>query len=84
VTPDDAEHHAGDLGNIRANQDGVAKVDIQAPWLKLHYVIGRSIVVHQGEDDLESQPSGDAGARVAAGVVGIAESDSGTEVTRAD
>jgi superoxide dismutase, Cu-Zn family len=71
--PQDEERHAGDLGNIKANQDGVAKVDIKAPWLKLHFVIGRSIVVHAGEDDFTSQPSGDAGARVAMGVIGIAE-----------
>ena len=71
--PQDKEHHAGDLGNIEANKDGVAQVDITAPWLKLHFVIGRSIIVHAGEDDLESQPSGDAGPRVAMGVIGIAE-----------
>lgn len=70
--PDAKEHHAGDLGNIRANNDGVANVDIKAPWLKLHFVVGRSIVVHAGEDDLKSQPSGDAGDRVAVGVIGIA------------
>ena len=72
--PQDEEHHAGDLGNIKADEDGVARVDIQAPWLKLHFILGRSIVVHAGEDDLKSQPSGDAGARVAIGVIGIAES----------
>jgi len=71
--PDDEEHHAGDLGNINANEDGVAKVDMMVPWLKLHFVVGRSIVVHGGKDDLTSQPSGDAGPRVAVGVIGIAE-----------
>jgi superoxide dismutase, Cu-Zn family len=71
--PRDEEHHAGDLGNIKANKNGVATVDIKAPWLKLHFIIGRSIIVHAGEDDLTSQPSGDAGGRVAMGVIGIAE-----------
>ncbi len=70
--PDAATHHAGDLGNVEADDNGVAHVDIIAPWLKLHYVIGRSFVVHGGEDDLTSQPSGDAGPRVAVGVIGIA------------
>jgi superoxide dismutase, Cu-Zn family len=70
--PQDEEHHAGDLGNIEADSNGVAKVDITAPWLKLHFVIGRSIVVHAGKDDFTSQPSGDAGSRVGMGVIGIA------------
>jgi len=81
--PQDEEHHAGDLGNIEANQDGVAQVDIHAPWLKLHYVIGRSIVVHAGEDDLQSQPSGDAGPRVAMGVIGIAQPPQPAKVSKA-
>lgn len=74
--PDDAKHHAGDFGNIEANEDGVAQVDIKADWLKVHFVIGRAFVVHAGADDLKSQPSGDAGGRVALGVIGIAQSSS--------
>lgn len=74
--PDDKHHHAGDLGNIEANANGVAMIDKKAPGLKLHFVLGRSIVVHQGADDLESQPSGDAGPRVAVGVIGIAQPSS--------
>lgn len=70
--PDDAEHHAGDLGNIEANSQGVAQIDKFAKGLKLHFVVGRSIVVHAGKDDLKSQPSGDAGPRVALGVIGFA------------
>ncbi|WP_339742024.1 superoxide dismutase family protein [uncultured Rubinisphaera sp.] len=72
--PDDKHHHAGDLGNIEADKNGVAKVNKTAKGLKLHFVIGRSIVVHAGVDDLKSQPSGDAGPRAAVGVIGIAES----------
>ncbi|WP_417847792.1 superoxide dismutase family protein [Thalassoglobus sp.] len=71
--PDDHERHAGDLGNITADSEGVSKVDITQKDLKLHFVIGRSIVVHAGKDDLKSQPSGDAGPRVAVGVIGIAQ-----------
>lgn len=70
-SPGDDKHHAGDLGNITADDEGVAKVDILQKGLKLHFVIGRSIVVHAGKDDLKSQPSGDAGPRVAVGVIGI-------------
>jgi superoxide dismutase, Cu-Zn family len=70
--PDHDERHAGDLGNITANSQGVAKVDMLAKGLKLHFVVGRAIVVHDDEDDLTSQPSGDAGPRVALGVIGYA------------
>ena len=70
--PDSKERHAGDLGNITADSEGIAKIEGMAPGLKLHYIIGRAFVVHGGKDDLKSQPSGDAGPRVAVGVVGIA------------
>lgn len=71
--PDADEHHAGDLGNITADSSGTAEVDKMADGLKLHFVIGRSVVVHGNADDLESQPSGDAGPRVSLGVIGFAE-----------
>lgn len=65
--------HAGDLGNITADASGVAKIDTKAEGLKLHMVLGRSIVVHAKADDLKSQPSGAAGPRVGVGVIGIAQ-----------
>ncbi|WDI44459.1 superoxide dismutase family protein [Bremerella sp. P1] len=68
-----SESHAGDLGNITADESGVAKIDTKAEGLKLHIVLGRSIVVHAKADDLKSQPSGDAGPRVGVGVIGIAK-----------
>ena len=67
--------HAGDLGNITANQQGVAKVDVSTDDTKLHFVLGRAFVVHGGADDLQSQPSGSAGPRVAVGVIGIGNRD---------
>jgi superoxide dismutase, Cu-Zn family len=71
--PGHEQHHYGDLGNIEANQEGVATVNILADWMKLHFIVGRGLVVHAGADDLESQPSGDAGDRAAVGVIGIAQ-----------
>ncbi len=68
--------HAGDLGNITANEQGTAMIDIKAEDLKLHLILGRAIVVHGGEDDLTSQPSGAAGPRVGVGVIGIANTES--------
>ena len=67
-------HHAGDLGNITADAAGKASFDMKVDFLDLHgmnSVLGRAVVVHAGTDDMKSQPSGDAGSRVACGVVGI-------------
>jgi Cu-Zn family superoxide dismutase len=69
--PDSKEKHAGDLGNIKANNDGVAMVDVKTD-AKLHFIIGRAFVVHAKADDLKTQPTGDAGGRVALGLIGIA------------
>ncbi|KHJ41357.1 copper/zinc superoxide dismutase [Trichuris suis] len=79
--PSDEVRHVGDMGNVIAGQDGVAKVDIQDPQIKLigeHSVVGRTIVVHLAEDDLgkggneESLKTGNAGARVGCGIIGLA------------
>ena len=71
--------HAGDLGNILADDQGVATVNVTTKDTALHFILGRSFVVHAGKDDLKSQPSGDAGPRVAVGIVGIGnESFKGT------
>jgi superoxide dismutase, Cu-Zn family len=70
------ERHVGDLGNIRADGTGKAVVDIRDREIKLsgpHSVIGRALIVHADPDDLKSQPAGNAGARVACGVIGIAK-----------
>ncbi|KAL9334424.1 hypothetical protein Peur_074563 [Populus x canadensis] len=78
--PEDEIRHAGDLGNIVANVDGVAEaiiVDSQIPLSGLNTVIGRALVVHELEDDLGkgrhelSSTTGNAGGRLACGVVGL-------------
>ncbi|HKJ43190.1 MAG TPA: superoxide dismutase family protein [Sunxiuqinia sp.] len=74
--PNDVERHVGDLGNIEAGDDGKAhyeRVDKVISLNGKHSIIGRAIIVHAGEDDLTSQPTGAAGARVACGVIGIAK-----------
>lgn len=70
-SPEGDDHHMGDLGNIVADQSGVANIEMKSKKMVLHYILGRSIVVHAGEDDFTSQPSGDAGPRVAVGVIGF-------------
>jgi superoxide dismutase, Cu-Zn family len=72
-SPESKEHHEGDLGNIEANSQGVAKINVKAGDLELDEVVGRTVVVHGDADDLKSQPAGNAGPRIALGVIGIAE-----------
>lgn len=79
--PDDASRHVGDLGNVEAAEGSPVTLDMSDDRIALsggQSIIGRALVVHAGEDDLQSQPSGDAGARVACGVIGIAASQTGT------
>jgi Cu-Zn family superoxide dismutase len=72
-SPESKERHEGDLGNIDANSAGVAKIDVKADHVELNHVLGRSVVVHGDADDLKSQPAGNAGPRIALGVIGMAE-----------
>lgn len=67
-----ADRHAGDLGNVIASAEGAVASTVVDSVLTLDgptSVIGHAVVVHAGADDLASQPSGDAGERVACGVV---------------
>ncbi len=72
--PDDEKRHVGDLGNITAGDNGTAyfeRIDTLITLNGSDSVVGRAVVVHAGEDDLTSQPSGNAGPRIACGVIGI-------------
>lgn len=71
---DAGAHHAGDMNNIVANAQGVAKVDVHAEGVTLgggaaNDIAGLAVIVHAKADDYRSQPSGDAGARVACGLI---------------
>ncbi|PKU63028.1 Superoxide dismutase [Cu-Zn], chloroplastic [Dendrobium catenatum] len=74
--PEDEVRHAGDLGNIVANDEGIAEatiVDNQIPLEGPNSVVGRAFVVHELEDDLGkgghelSLTTGNAGGRLACG-----------------
>lgn len=74
--PTSKNRHVGDLGNITANAEGKAHYDWTDPVISFagtRSVVGRAIIVHAGEDDLKSQPTGNAGPRIACGVIGIAK-----------
>jgi Cu-Zn family superoxide dismutase len=70
--PDADRRHAGDLGNLEADAAGVANYDRMDTGVQLtgeESILGRAVIVHAGEDDLATQPTGAAGARLACGVI---------------
>jgi Cu-Zn family superoxide dismutase len=71
-SPSSAERHMGDFGNIEANSAGIARfsrIDRTATLEGENSVIGHGVIVHADPDDLKSQPAGNAGKRVACGVI---------------
>jgi len=91
--PLDEERHTGDLGNIEADSQGQSEVNITDNVVTLmgeHSVIGRTLAVCEGVDDLGrgehelSLTSGNSGACLACGVIGIAkytvQTDSSTTI----
>ncbi|MGE9294912.1 MAG: superoxide dismutase family protein [Puniceicoccales bacterium] len=67
--------HVGDMGNVTADENGVAEfsfVDDDLAFSGPTSIIGRGLIVHAGKDDLTSQPSGAAGPRVGMAVIGWA------------
>ena len=67
------KRHMGDLGNLEADSSGKARLDLTDKQMKLSAVIGKAVIVHEKADDLKTQPTGDAGGRVACGVIGDAK-----------
>ena len=75
--PEATARHEGDMGNVEADSSGNAKLDYVDHQISLgndaKSAIGRAVVVHAKPDDLKTQPSGDAGGRIACGVIGWAK-----------
>ncbi|XP_055500468.1 superoxide dismutase [Cu-Zn]-like isoform X2 [Leucoraja erinacea] len=78
----DEVRHVGDLGNIEANEEGVAEFQVEDHLLSLsgtESIIGRALVIRAEEDDLgkgvneESLATGNATTGLAWGVIGIGE-----------
>lgn len=73
--PPNEDRHAGDLGNLTADDKGEATYELVVDNISIarrnNGIIGRAIVVHAMEDD-GGQPTGNAGGRIGFGVIGIA------------
>ena len=60
------------MGNLETNSQGAAKKVILMPKINpndLDLIIGKAIIIHAGTDDLKTQPTGNAGARLACGLI---------------
>ena len=71
-------HHAGDMDNVVAGNDGTVPLDIHLAGVTLgggaaNDIADRALVVHAGADDYTSQPAGNSGARVACGVIKVVQ-----------
>ena len=68
-----AERHAGDLPSLKANKAGRANVQVDLDVITLTpgpgSIVGRGLIVHADPDDYKTQPTGNAGARIACGVI---------------
>jgi Cu-Zn family superoxide dismutase len=74
--PTDEMRHDGDMGNVVADESGKTHLEYIDRKITLdgeNSIIGRAVIVHEKEDDLKTQPTGNAGGRVACGVIGKAK-----------
>lgn len=78
--PNDKERHVGDLGNVVFDENNVANIDFYDGVITVvgpHGILGRAVVLHEKQDDYgrsshpDSRKTGNAGGRVACGVIGI-------------
>ena len=71
--PDAEQHHAGDFGTLTAGKDGKATKTFTMKGIGLGdaatSVVGKGFIVHEKKDDFKTQPTGNAGGRVACGVI---------------
>jgi Cu-Zn family superoxide dismutase len=81
--PPDRNRHAGDLGNIVINDDGTGRLELTTDLLTVTEgplsVVGRAVILHAGEDDCTTQPTGAAGDRMACGVIALVVGDEPTD-----
>ena len=71
--PQSGERHAGDMPALVAGKDGRAKIDVELDTITITpgpgSIVGRGLIVHADPDDYKTQPTGNAGARLACAVI---------------
>jgi superoxide dismutase, Cu-Zn family len=67
------QSHAGDLPMLKAAKNGRAKLDFEIEGITVApgatSIVGRGLIIHADPDDFKTQPTGNAGARLACGVI---------------
>jgi len=69
-----ASFHSGDIGNVKLDKKGKGTLTLETDLWTLggeanKNILGRAIIVHGGEDDYTTQPTGNAGSRIGCGVI---------------
>lgn len=71
--PGTATHHVGDLPSLKADANGVARVNFESGSIRLGGgaadITGKGLIVHRDPDDYKTQPTGNAGPRLACAVI---------------
>jgi Cu-Zn family superoxide dismutase len=66
-------HHAGDLPSLKADANGVAKISFESSTISVGSgvtdIVGKGLIVHRDPDDYKTQPTGNAGPRLACAVI---------------
>jgi len=68
-----AERHVGDMPSLKADTNGRAEANFELDVMTVSpgpaSVVGRGLIVHADPDDYRTQPTGNAGARIACAVI---------------
>lgn len=67
------DHHTGDLPSLKADANGVASFSFESRTIRVgstaHDIVGKGLIVHRDPDDYKTQPTGNAGPRLACAVI---------------
>ena len=74
-SPDATSHHAGDFGNVTAGANGEVHTKFTTRSVTVspgqRSAVGKAVILHANPDDLTTQPTGNAGGRIACGVISL-------------